>query len=276
MKAVISGQSGFIGSHLHQALLSRKYSVARITQEVLYSPNNLKAFFKEEQPDYIFHLASYGNHNNQTDRAMTIFSNIIGTYNMLDASLDIAYKAFFYFSSSSVRLPHETFYSAAKASAERIIRAFINVFDKPIITIRPFSIYGPGEADFRFIPTIIRSIETKQKMALDPDPMHDWIYIDDMIDALIFLLTPKHITYAKGQRIQIGTGEQATNIGVAEMLREISGKELKYEFERNMRPYDTKFWKADTAFMNTLGWKTKVSLEEGLRKTYQWHKEKYE
>ena len=68
MKAIISGSHGFIGSHLVEDLLSKKYKVLRVPQELLYSPKELREFFDREQPDYIYHLAAYGNMSHQKDK----------------------------------------------------------------------------------------------------------------------------------------------------------------------------------------------------------------
>src|SRR5438094_407653 len=123
-KLALSGSSGFIGSHIKR--LFTDYKIIPITQELLYSPDNLAAFFEKEKPDLIINLAAYGNHASQDNPAMTVFSNIIGTFNMLYASLNIPYTKFVQIGSSSEYgkkigqmkefdiCDPETFYAASK------------------------------------------------------------------------------------------------------------------------------------------------------------------
>ena len=196
---------------------------------------------------------------------MTVFANIIGTYNMLDASKYINYKKFINFSSSSVLLPYETFYSASKASGERIVKAFVNRYDKPILTIRPFSIYGEGEADFRFIPTVIRALLKGEKMSVAVGAYHDWVYIKDFIDNLFLLTLSK--TVQRGI-INMGTGRSWSNLDIIIFLEKISSRKLVYEYEDKMRDFDTKHWISQDATI-------KSDIKEGLKRTYEYYKQRF-
>ena len=260
--------------------------MARITQELLYSPNALREFFEKEQPDYIFHCGTYGNMANQKDISMTIFSNIVGTFNMLKESKDIPYKAFINFGSSSeygkkespmseqdILIP-DTFYGASKASATLLARAFAKQFRLPIVTVRPFSVYGPHEADFRFIPTIIRGIVKNESFQLDEKAVHDWIYADDFIEAVL-LLMDKASSVTEGV-VNIGTGRMHTNKEVCELLKRITGKQYLSIPIAGMRQDDSSVWIANNSYLTNLGWYPRTMLTEGLTKTWEWYKEKYE
>ena len=260
MLAVLSGHNSFIGSYLVRALSDKGFQTAQVTRELLYSPDDLRLFFEEREPDYIFHLAAYGNHSAQKDEAMTVLSNIIGTFNILYASRDINYKKFVNFSTSSVKLPVETFYSASKAGAERIANAFKQQ-GKPVLTIRPYSVYGGGEALFRFIPTICNKLLTGEEILLDPNPVHDWIYVENFVDRVMDYLDQDGI-------VEIGTGVQTTNKQIVEMLEKISGIKAKITIVENQRSYDTNEWKADN--------KTNSNLEKGLKKTWEYYKKLYD
>jgi nucleoside-diphosphate-sugar epimerase len=285
MKVLISGQSGFLGSALSKALSSKGYNVSRITQELLYSPSELKAFFLREQPDYIYHLAAYGNMAKQTDIPMTVMANLIGSFNMLKESIDIPYKAFINFGSSSEYgvkeepmseldvLQPDTFYGASKGGATLLARAFAKQFVKPIVTIRPFSVYGPAEADFRFIPTVIRSILNNQSFTLDEKAVHDWIYVDDFIEA-VMLIAEKASNITNGI-VNVGTGRMHTNKEVCELLKKISGKAYLATSLQGMRKNDSSVWMANNSYLTGLGWYPKTMLQEGLTKTWEYYKEKY-
>lgn len=252
--------------------MDQGFQVVKVQRELLLKPEMLKEFFEKEKPDYIFHLASYGNHYHQGDIELIIKTNIIGTFNMLMASKDINYKSFVNFSSSSVDLPYETFYSTSKASGEHIVNAFFNEYEKCIITIRPASVFGEGEADFRLIPVVIKSLLTGKKINLDKKSTHSWIYIHDFIDALLYLFD-KDI---KMKPINISYGKQWTNLEIIQMLEKISGKTLNYEKIDNMRSYDNTNWLVKNKELRRISWKPKYDIYQGLKKTYEYYQKKYE
>jgi nucleoside-diphosphate-sugar epimerase len=242
---LISGQSGFIGRALTKKL-EQDYIVIDIPRRLLKSTDELINLFTQYKPAYIFHLGAYGNHYHQKDILETIETNIVGTYRMLMAAQMINYELFFNFSSSSVLLAHKTLYSTSKLFCETMSSQFRNVKN-----IRPYSVYGPGEADHRFIPTVIRSLHSGEQMMLDTKATHDWIYIDDFITALL-----------TGQS-DIGSGIKTTNIEIVKALEKISGKNLNYK-ESRIRDYDNDNWVCAKGVPH-------ISLIEGLRKTYEYY-----
>ncbi len=282
MKVLISGSSGFLGSHLCQALLSKGYTIGKITQELLYSPKDLQEFFDKEQPDYIYHLAAYGNMATHSDVSQIVFSNIIGTYNMLIASSDIDYKAFIFTSSSSVYgrkskpmseedvVHPETFYAASKMSAEHLCSAFAKQNKKPVMNARLFSVYGEGEADFRFIPTVIKSMREKKPFPLDEQATHDWIHISDVVDAL--LLIAEKAKNLNDKTINIGTGRSHTNKEICEMVKKISGIQYLATPMTGMRKNDSEVWVADNSYLKRLGWYPHIMLQEGLQKCWEYYR----
>lgn len=277
-KVALAGSSGFIGTHI-QRLLKDKYIFVPITQELLYSPDNLVEFFKKEKPDIIMNLAAYGNHSTQDNPAMTVFSNIIGAFNLLFASLQTPYTKFVQFGSSSEYgkkdspmrefdiCDPETFYAASKLSATYLARTFAKQYQKPIIVVRPFSVYGEGEAEFRFIPTAIRKLLNGEEMELDAEATHDWIYIEDFVSGLEVAIEKAQ----SGQIVNIGSGRELTNQTVITALENVSGKKLKFK-EKKFRPNDSSRWCADVTMLLSWGWRAKYPMGLGLGKTLQWYK----
>ncbi len=277
-KIALSGASGFIGTNI-QRILSDKYIFVPITQELLYSPDNLAHFFDKEKPDIVLNLAAYGNHSNQDNPAMTVFANIIGTFNMLYASINIPYTKFVQIGSSSeygkkdwpmkeadIADPR-TFYGASKLGATYLARAFAEQYNKPIIIVRPFSIYGEGEADFRFIPTAIRCLLKDEEMTLDPDSVHDWCYIEDFVSGLELAIQ----NAKNGEIVNIGTGREVTNQQVITALQNVTGKTLKTK-PMEKRKSDTTHWSADISKLMSWGWRVKFPLGLGLAKTVEYYK----
>lgn len=269
-KVIITGANGFIGRHLCDSMIDLGYEVRTVPREMLYSFFDLQKYLNAEQPDYIFHLAAYGNHSNQQDDEEIINVNILDTWLLLQASKHIHYKKFINFGSSSEYgegkmsedsvLRPETLYGASKESTTAICRAFANKYNKNIITVRPFSVFGEREAEFRLIPRIIRSIKYGETFPLVLNQKHDWIYISDFIDGLLSAMD------SDVSLLNIGTGAQFTNLEVVRLLESISGRTAHYTGTGEEQYPD---WVADNSLLKSLGWIQKHSLREGLTKTYE-------
>lgn len=278
-KICISGASGFIGKALSKTLTSQGYEVIAIPRETLYLPDELKKFFTLHKPDYIYHLAAYGNMANQKEESSILIANVIVLMNMLLASSDINYKAFINMGSSSEygkktepmtedMLPEaEDFYGCSKVAATYIARAFAKQRCKPVVTVRPFSVYGPDEAKFRFIPQVIKNLREGLVMDVDMYAVHDWIYIDDLISGM--LVVADHARELFGEVINIGTGKQTKNLEIVNLLESISSKILAINYFSNMRPSASPIWVDGSNKLKDLAWEPKVSLEEGLRRIYE-------
>jgi nucleoside-diphosphate-sugar epimerase len=261
-KALISGGNGFIGTHLQKALRERDIEVHLLPRKHLYgSSSDLETYLSVIEPDYIYHLAAYGNHYQQENEELTILANYFGTWNLLSASNKLPYKAFINVSSSSVLLPTETFYSATKAGAERLCRAFVQKYDKPIVTVRPYSVYGPDEAEHRFIPTVFRSCLLGEPMTLAPDAVHDWVYVEDFIKEL--LIAAGQAKRLKGKEIEIGTGIGTTNKRIVSNIESITGKKAKIIEHKQLRQFDTKDWVSKRRMLDN------VLMQDGLERIYE-------
>jgi len=243
MNYYISGRSGFIGSAISGYLLKNGESVYGIQRGL--SISELFQIFKINIPDYIIHTAAYGNqYDSQKDFNEMVKTNIIGTYNLLEAAKGFDYKTFYNFTSSSVFLKKQTYYSITKHCGEQLTKIYNRV-----VNIRPYSAYGPGEPKHRFVPTIIDCLNSGKQMILDESATHSWIYIDDLVKGMFAGVT------------EMGGGKKTSNIEVVQILEEISGKKLNY-IPGRLRSYDTDDWIAPEGVCYT-------SLYEGLKLTYE-------
>lgn len=238
MKYYITGANGFIGTAICNYLSSLGDDVVKMPHDTW--------MFSFDKDSVVIHLAAYGNHYHQTDKEQIITANVHTLYRLLESFSKSNAQGFVNISSSSVTLPVQTLYSASKLFGEQLVKSYN---DDRMINVRPYSVYGPGEAPHRFIPTVIRHLQTGEVMPLSISSFHDWIYIDDFVDALF------------SGSIDIGTGISTPNIKVVQMLEEISGKKLNYDTGNKLRSYDTNFWECKNPVPAR-------SLYDGLKQTY--------
>lgn len=263
MKAAISGYNGFIAQHLDKALRSKDIQVIGIPRKIIYNVVELNNFFSVNHPDYIIHTAAYGNKFSQDNDLETLFANVMVLMNLLQSSRSVHYKAFVNFSTSSVTLPYETFYSATKASGERLVRAFVNKYNKPVFSIRPYTVIGRGEPSEHLIPKLIESCLLGTEMPFVPYPVHDFIDADDLSDAVVFLL--QHAQSLQGQIVDIGTGIGTTNQEILKIVEKVTGRKANVKVADSLRPYDTKSWSSNPVVLESVGWVPKRSVEQSVR-----------
>lgn len=276
-KIFLTGVNGFIARNIRKHL-ECKYEIHGVDRFVLNDPMALQMAVQMIEPDYIIHLAAYGNHYDQQDEEEMITANIIKTDLVLQVTKDIPYKCFVNVSTSSVygkkdkpmsedMLPEtDTFYGATKLAGEYLCRAFAKKYRKPIVNVRPFSVYGDFEASHRFIPQIKNSIRTGETMYIDPKPMHDWIHVIDFVKGVeTVMLNPDKL----GNRlaINIGTGKQYPNEEVLDKVQWVMDGRANVEYKQSLRAFDSDSWVADNSALKSLGWSPEFDLMKGIRKT---------
>jgi nucleoside-diphosphate-sugar epimerase len=244
MNYYISGRSGFLGTAISKHINSGDWTDLIITIRRGQSVDELIKLFDKVPPDVIIHLGTYGNHYDQKDFRQIVETNVIGTYNLLEAAKSFDYKTFYNVSTSSVLLKDQTYYSITKFCGEQLAGMYKNV-----VNVRPYSVYGPGEASHRFVPTVIKCLNSGEEMTLDETATHAWIFIDDFVKAMF------------AGEIELG-GSKTSNIEIVRILEDISGKKLKYKSGR-LRSYDTDNWVMPKPICYT-------NLQEGLKLTYEY------
>ncbi len=280
--AIVSGSHGFIGQNLVNRLTKAGITVYPMKWDKIASS---EALYLPRGVDYIFHLAAFGNHGFQNDPVSIINENIGKTFAFMYGTKGIDYKAFINVSTSSVyghktdamseydRIDPNSFYSASKATTEALANAFVEEYGLPIINVRPFSVYGPGEKDHRLIPTVIKKIMTGEELSFTPTPSHDWIYVDDFIDALFVLL--KNPDKLKGQVFNIGTSTGFDNQVVLDQIESIMQLKARVKHDYEEPQAHSPVWVADITKMRALGWEPKTNLTEGLKKTVKYYVQRY-
>lgn len=268
MKSLLIG-SGFISSHLQDYLKQSSHRV-----EVVHHAQAVNPQTYQKDIDYIFYLAGYGNHYHQRNNLDDTFkANVFDLFVALKLSQAVLYKAFVYVSTSSVTLPTQTMYSGTKAATEKLILGYARQTNKPVISVRPYSVFGEREADFRFIPTVVRSTLRGEKFKLATKPRHDWIYVKDLVRGMV--VCAENAEPLRGYWIELGTGNDISNGNVVHNIRQILKKEPKYEQVDSLRDYDSGVWMADTRVAEEIGFKPEYTFSKALRKTVEYYEAIY-
>lgn len=219
----ISGANGFIGRHLANKLLKNgNCSIRSVPHNEIHN-----SFITVGR--YYF-LSTYGNmayHNDFHEMVEANVENII-------LSIFGFHGWFCYMSSSSVLLPVQTPYSRTKRAAEEILQALPEL--KSCI-VRPYSVTGVGEQREHLIPTLIRSCMEGEEMPFDPNPVHDFVDVSDIVDGLIYC-ADNQITGI----VELGSGIATANIQIKELVEHFCQKKANVNIKHRLRSYDSPGW----------------------------------
>lgn len=304
-KVLVTGATGFIGSHLTSRLVREGADVFILTRyksivksirllDVWDKINVIEADIKNidslkqiqrAKPDIIFHLAAY-NHvgDSFTHVNEALKTNCIGTANLLEAY--DGYDRFVYVSTSEVygyqqEVPfQEDFqpqpispYGIGKYAGELYCNMRMTMQDYPIVILRPFNTFGPYQSARAVIPEIIiKCLKGESLLATEGIQTREFNYIDNQVDGFILAAQKEK---AVGKIINVGSSEE---ISIKDLIMKIhtltdSKSELKIG-ALDYRP--TEIWRMycdNSKARQILGWKPRVNFEAGLKKTVDWFKE---
>lgn len=298
-RVIVTGGSGFIGSNLVRRLVKEGYDVNILLRknsntwrigDILHaiSPHyvslsdqrKLSKIISSIEPAYIFHLAAYGNYAWQSKESEMTKVNYLQLQSLLNISRKINYKCFINAGSSTEYgfknspfketdgVMPESFYGATKAAGTIYSQTFSKRFQKPVMTFRFFSVYGPYEEKARFIPTIIRSAIERREVSVTKEPIkRDFIHVDDVVEAFIKAIKKPQM----GEIINLGTGKQYSNKSIIAFVKKIQPALRISDTPYPVRHWDSSNCVADIKKAQTLiNWKPKYDIKVGLFKTYQW------
>ncbi len=302
---LITGASGFIGRHLalelstigakiftlgpHMVDLKLKTKQSTGTVEDFNQVNDI---IKKNNIKVIFHLAAQPLVEvGQTNPLKTFEVNIQGTWNVLEAAREnqvekviVASTVHVYGDNPKVPYKEEYFpqpsrpYETSKACADLLAQVYADTYNLPVEIPRFVNIYGPGDINFsRLIPKVIKNIlEDKSPEIWDIGSIRDFLYIDDAIRAYLILAEKDLPKTKRGRVINFGTGKPVLIADVVEKILEISKQSsIKVKIETTPSDRSNEIKKQYVSIRKAkkeLGWSPKISLDEGLNKTFQWYK----
>tara|TARA_B100000579_G_scaffold437905_1_gene469815 strand:- start:175 stop:1206 length:1032 start_codon:yes stop_codon:yes gene_type:complete len=325
-RVLVTGGAGFIGGTLIRRLLNNTNSIIYNIDRINYASDlssinkleksigrhfhlnvdlkkieDTREAIKEANPDIIFHLAA----ESHVDRSIIspkifIDSNIIGTFNLLEASKDHWEKLsnsrkekfkFIHVSTDEVFGSIETNdkfnedsnynprspYSASKAASDHLVKAWFQTFYLPIIITNCSNNYGPFQFPEKLIPLSILKAICGEKIPIygDGKNIRDWLYVEDHIDALLLVAQKGKA----GETYCVGDNNEKNNIYIVEeicsILDKYIPKKIPYsdliEFVSDRPGHDKRYAIDSTKLKTELGWKPKIKLHDGLLLTIEWY-----
>ena len=311
MPVLITGATGFIGSHLAERLVAEgaevtlaveprasKANVASILDKVrihevdLREGQTVQRLVRECQPSKVYHLAAVGVTEPGVDPTLAAQVNVLGTLNLLEALRKTECDSFintgtcYEYGHNDPPMREDQMvdpinaYAASKSAAWLFCSMYHRTRGCPIVTVRPFTVYGPRQSPRALIPqTILSALRGAEGLAKDfavtgGEQTRDFTYVDDVVEGYVRAsLSEKAI----GQTINLGTGEERPIKDVVLKVLELMGNPVRPLI--GALPYRPReIWRLysdSSKARELLGWQLQVNLEDGLRKTIEWYSEKF-
>ncbi|MFL0197098.1 NAD-dependent epimerase/dehydratase family protein [Clostridium sp. WILCCON 0269] len=310
-KILLTGGAGFIGTKLCSLLsdnneiliydnlkrnsikdtdLLNKSNIT-LNQGDILDFNHIKSVVDEFKPNVVIHLAAVAGIDTVIKSPVnTMKVNMIGTYNILEAVREHKIYRFIDFSTSEVfgsyaykvDEQHTTnlapvgearwTYSVSKLAGEHLAHSYYKEYDMPVVTIRPFNIYGAGQVGEGAIHQFaVRAIKNEEiQIHGDGDQIRSWCYIDDFVDGIILCLEKKN---AIGNAFNIGNPRGTVTISMlAQLIKRIANSKSKVVYiPKNYVDVELRIPNIDKA-KEILGYDPKYDLAEGLEKTIEWYR----
>ncbi len=284
---------------LHSVSNSRRYAFEHID---ICEEDKLERVFDRHQPDVVLHLAAESHVDRSIDGpASFIETNIVGTYRLLEVSrrywaeLPSSRRSIFRFlhvstdevfgdlGESQSRFTEETRYapsspySATKASADHLVRAWHRTFDLPVIITNCSNNYGPFHFPEKMIPLMILNGLEGKSLPIYGDGLQvrDWLYVEDHARALLEVVNRGRV----GETYNIGGCCERSNVEVVrtlcDLLDELAPRDVSHHdliVHVNDRPgHDKRYAIEPEKIKKELGWLPWESFETGMRKTVKWY-----
>lgn len=300
----VAGHTGMVGSAIVRHLKKNGYQnlLLKTHRELdLTDQQATKSFFQQERPDYVFIAAAKvgGIQANSMFPADFLYVNLMINANIIHAAHEVGVKKLLALGSSCIYPkfadqpihedalldgkpePTNEGYAIAKISALELVKFFHRQYGDPFISCMPTNIYGENDnfdlQGSHVIPAMIRKFHSAKMEGADSvtlwgtgSPLREFLYVDDLADACVFLME----NYDEDEHINVGSGEEVSIKELAEMIKRSVGFEGDLIFDID-KPDGTPRKLLDTKKMLNMGWTYKVTLCEGIERSYQYFLENY-
>ena len=308
MNILVTGGAGFIGSCFIRHILNKYCDYKIINIDALTYAGNIENLNDiKDNPNYKF---VHGNicdkelvrelmqevdcvvnfaAESHVDRSITgpeifIETNVKGTLNLLQAAKEAKIERFLqvstdevygslgktgYFYETTPLAPNSP-YSASKASADLLVRAYYETYKMPVLNTRCSNNYGPYQYPEKLIPFFISRLLKGEKVPVYGDGLNvrDWLYVYDHCSAIDTVLHNGKI----GEIYNIGGHNEKTNIEITKLILNAMGKdESSIEYVQDILGHDRRYAISNDKIQTQLGWEPSLTFEEGIKITIDWY-----
>ncbi|WP_319468741.1 GDP-L-fucose synthase [uncultured Pseudodesulfovibrio sp.] len=294
----IAGHRGLVGSAIARRLTKDACDnlVLRTSSELdLREQADVRTFFEEEKPDYVFLAAARvgGIHANNTYPADFIRDNLQIQTNIIDAAYRSGVKKLLFLGSSCIYpkfapqpMPEDCLltseleptnecYALAKIAGLKMCAAYRRQYGFNAISAMPTNLYGPGDnfdlENSHVLPALLRKFHEAKESGAEHvvvwgtgTPRREFLHVDDLADACVHLMR----TYEEEQWVNVGVGEDISIGELAQLVAKVVGYTGKIQYDTT-KPDGTPKKLLDVGKINSLGWKAKIDLKEGISETYR-------
>ena len=310
MRLLVTGGAGFIGNCFIRHILKKHPDYKVYNLDALTYAGNIdnlndvkdnsnykfvhgnicdKKLVREliSQVDVVVNFAA----ESHVDRSITgpeifIETNVQGTLNLLQASKEIGVERFLQVSTDEVygslgatgyfteTTPIQTNspYSASKAGADLLVRAYYETYKLPVLTTRCSNNYGPYQYPEKLIPFFVSLLLKGEKVPVYGDGLNvrDWLYVYDHCEAIDVVLHKGKV----GEVYNIGGHNEKTNMEITNLVLSAMGKdESSIKYVEDRLGHDRRYAIDNTKIQTELGWEPSVTFEEGIKLTIDWYLE---
>lgn len=310
MKLLITGGAGFIGSNFVRFMVNKYPQYQIVNLDLLTYAGNLENLkdiedkpnykfvkgdiadrsfvnnlFEQEKFDYVINFAA----ESHVDRSITnpeifVQTNIQGTLALLDAAKEIGVKKYLQVSTDEVYgtlgetgyfsettpLAANSPYSASKAGADLLVRAYNETFGLPVNITRCSNNYGPYHFPEKLIPLMIINALHDKELPVYGDGLNirDWLHVEDHCQAIDLVLHNGR----DGEVYNVGGNNERTNVHIVKTILEQLGKpESLIKYVKDRPGHDRRYAIDATKLRTELGWKPKYTFETGIKQTIDWY-----
>ncbi|MAC87203.1 MAG: GDP-fucose synthetase [Gammaproteobacteria bacterium] len=301
-KIYIAGHKGMVGSAVWRALEKRGYTnLVGVSSKKLNLRNQQAVldFYKEEKPSVVIDAAAKvgGILANKDYPYDFLMQNMQIQNNLIDGALDSGIEKFIFLGSSCIYPkfapqplkeeylltdplePTNEWYAIAKISGVKACQAIRNQYRKDFVSLMPTNLYGYFDnfdlQSSHVLPAMLRKFHeakingnTPVKLWGSGTPMREFLFVDDMAEAVVFALENKLPEYL----YNIGSGKDISIKQLAETIQNVVGHKGDIIWD-NSKPDGTPRKLLDVSKMRALGWHYSTNLKEGVEKTYEWFQE---
>jgi GDP-L-fucose synthase len=294
-KILVAGANGMVGSAIVRNLESKGYTnIIKGTRNDVDFTNQdeTERYFCSEEPEYVFLAAAKvgGILGNKNHKAEMIYDNLMIQSNIIDSSYMFGVKKLLFLGSSCIYPkfsevpivessllsgplePTNDAYAIAKIAGIKMCQSYREQYGFNAISVMPCNLYGINDSfdleTCHVLPALIRKLHEGGEVTLwgDGSPRREFLHADDLAEACYVCMDK----YDESSHINVGVGEDITIKELAEMIAKVVGFTGEIMWNSDV-PNGTLRKVLNVDKIKELGWEPKITLEEGLKKTYEWY-----